>query len=220
MVSALLFCSLPTGCLTVPENPSCTTGNTPIPRWVYTGGEDKTLSGHYVGVGQAEYIPDNPYLQMQLARRRALSQLTQGILVTVESSMELVESMGIDRATTRRTATRRLKVASRLTLRDVIQDASYQDPDTCTLWVRVKIARAVANNFIALEQAAGLYQLSIDDTGATPAQRLRWVTKAKEKLGSMDNSALTQGTDEKLLLAARIAEREETLRRHRETTCG
>ncbi|BCS94706.1 hypothetical protein DSLASN_03380 [Desulfoluna limicola] len=160
----------------------------------------ENFDGYYVGVGQAEPMDGNLFLQRQLARRRALDQLIQSIQVTVESSMELMESQqgsaGGDTSAIR-TATRRLRVASDLTVNEVTNAGIYQDPVTCILWVRLKVRRDLADNLVALKQATILHQLSVDETEATPAQKLRWINEALVRLSDVDFSALPKDAGNK-----------------------
>lgn len=199
----VVFC----GCLGAAPRPECRADERRAPLWVH---HVESLGGYYVGMGQAEPVEGGLFAQRQLAGRRALADLIEKIQVTVESSMELSESQAMGAAgdvSVTRAAKRHLQVASGLTLNEVTDAGSYQDPSTCRLWMRVKIRRDLADNLLALKHARALFQQSLDETGATPAQTLRWVTEAQARLADVDFSVLPRdaGSRENLtvLFAAR-----------------
>ncbi|VFQ44789.1 hypothetical protein MSL71_24460 [Desulfoluna butyratoxydans] len=183
-----------TGCAgksaTYPEGHPCAGTGQPRPTWVHDGG---TLDGTFVGVGKSGPMEGNFFLQKMSARQMALVNLLDQVQVTVESSMELMESQAQttdgDLSATR-LATRRLRVASSLTMNDVTFAGSYMDPSSCTLWVRYTIRRDTAENLVALKQAKALHQMTYDEEAATPAQKLRWIIDALARLNDVDFSVL------------------------------
>ena len=193
---ALVF----SGCLAGGKAPQCPPAVSPVPGWVH---HVEILDDHYVGIGQAAPGSRGPFVQKQLARKRALGQLLQAIQVTVESSMELSERQGNTKVY--RTVTRHLRVASQLTLKEVANAGIYQDPATCILWVRLKIGRELADNLIALKQAKELYGMSLEGgEGVTSAQALRWITEAQARLADVDFRALPKDAGNRAFLTQRF----------------
>ncbi|VVS94451.1 hypothetical protein [Desulfoluna spongiiphila] len=208
-----------TGCAgeaarTYPQWHPCAGESQALPAWMH-GVE--VLDGYYVGVGQAGPMGGNFFLQKMRARDLALVDLLDQVQVTVESSMELMESQTRkahgDLSATRR-ATRRLRVASSLTFTDVTRAGSYMDPSTCTFWVRYTVRRDIADNLVALKQAKALHRMTYDEEGASPAQKLRWITDAQARLNDVDFSVLSKDAGNKnhltALFIARKAELEQS----------
>jgi len=211
IVVAIAFAFVLSGCLEFAKKPQCAVDVSPVPTWVY---HVENFDGYYVGVGQAEPMDGNLFLQRQLARKRALDQLIQSIQVTVESSMELTESQegsAGGNTSASRTATRRLRVASHLTVNEVTHAGIYHDPATCILWVRLKIRRDLADNLVALKQATILHQLSVDETDATPAQKLRWIDDALVRLKDVDFTVLPKDAGNKNHLTELFVKRKSEL---------
>lgn len=208
---AMLLMLVFSGCMGVAKRPQCASDVSPLPYWVH---HVEMLDGYYVGIGQAEPAYDGNFYQKQLARNRAFGQLIQTIQVTVESSMELTESQETKEngdTSASRSATRHLRVASRLYLNEVTNAGTYLDPSTCILWVRLKIRRELADNLIALKQAKSLYQMTLDETTATPAQKLRWITDAQARLNDVDLSVLPKNAGNKNHLTELFAKRKAEL---------
>lgn len=211
VAAGVALLSLAAGCLGAASGPRCAAEGGPAPSWVH---HEEGLGGYYVGVGQAESGEGGAFSQRQLAEKRALADLTEAIQVTVESSMELSESQEKTAGgafSSSQTATRNLRVASHLTLSEVTDAGSYQDPATCLLWVRVKIRREFADNLIALKQAKALYQITLDEKEATPAQKLRWISDAQARLTDVDFSLLPKDAGNKDHVTALFARRKAEL---------
>lgn len=208
---ALLLMLILCGCMGSVKGVPCASDVSPLPSWVHSG---EILDGYYVGIGQAPPESGGLFMQKQRARRRALGQLIQNIQVTVESSMEVTQSQEIKKnggTSIRRIATHRLRVGSSLTLKEVATDGIYLDPVTCILWVRLKIRRDLADTLIALKQAEDLYQRSVDEITASPAQRVRWIREARALLQGVDFSLLPEDAGRKHHLTALFARRDAEL---------
>lgn len=208
VMALMLICC---GCSAIAKRPRCRVDISPMPSWVH---HVEILEGYYVGIGQAGPVDGGIFLQRQLARRRAMGQVIQNIRVMVESSMELTEREETEEngdTLVSRSATRHLRVASRLSLNEVTEAGSYLDPVTCILWVCIKIRRDLADNLIALKQAKGLYRMTLDETMATPAQKLRWITEAQARLDDVDFSVLPKDAGNENHLTALLAKRKAEL---------
>lgn len=220
MVAVLLVL---TGCVggapTFPQGRPCAGGTLFLPTWVH---DAELLAGYYVGVGQADPEDDNFFLQKMRAREMALVDLLDQVQVTVESSLELMETQAREASgdlSAVRLAKRRLRVASSLTFHEVTAAGSYVDPSTCRLWVRYKIRRDIADNLIDLKQARALYQMTFDEKEATPAQKLRWITDALVRLNDVDFTVLPKGAgNENHLTALFVKRKTELEKRGTQTT--
>lgn len=198
-----VFC----GCLGAAPRPECGAVGGRAPLWVHYV---ESPDGYYVGMGQADPVEGGLFVQRKLAGRRALADLIEKIQVTVESSMELSESQerGAEGdVSVTRAVRHHLQVASHLTLNEVTDAGSYQDPSTCRLWMRVKIRRDLADNLLALKQAKALFQKSLDEKEAPPAQTLRWVREAQARLADVDFSVLPKDAGNRDNLTALFATR-------------
>jgi len=184
-----------------------------LPTWVH---DVEILDGYYVGVGQAGPMGDNFFLQKMRARELALVDLLDQVQVTVESSMEVMESQAQKAdgdVVATRLATRRLRVASSLSFNDVTPAGSYIDPSTCMLWVRYKIRRDIADNLVALKQAKALHRMTYDEEADAPAQKLRWARDALARLNDVDFSALPKDAGNKHHLTGLFVARKAELER-------
>ncbi|WP_300674284.1 hypothetical protein [Desulfoluna sp.] len=193
------------------DMPYCTMDVSPLPCWVH---DVALLDGYYVGVGSSAPFAEGFTPQKFRAKAMALENLIHQIQVTIESSLEVTESqeqIAGGETLASRAVTRHLRVASSLTLTEVKEAGYYMDPSTCIFWMRLKIKREVADNLIALKQAKGLYQLTVDESAATPAQKLRWIVDATARLSDVDFSVLPRDAGNKSHLSELFARRKTEL---------
>lgn len=112
----------------------------PRPAWLDGA---RTQPGFHIGVGSSAFAPGGPDEQIRLARQNAMTELSHGIEVSVESTLEtqLRVAKAGERERIQSEITEVKKVASALTLESVEVADRWLDRGSsqCLLWVRVRV---------------------------------------------------------------------------------
>lgn len=116
--------------------------NSPQPDWIYS---ERSIEGYYVGVGVSSKSRKSSAEQIKISGKDAKRDLAENIQVTIQSEFKQKQTVKtIDEEVVSEELVESLtETASEASLKMVITDALWLDPNSCLLWTRVKVKKEI-----------------------------------------------------------------------------
>jgi hypothetical protein len=171
---------------------------TMAPGWVYAAGCDflpaaaqpdwingtRTVTGYFVGVGVASKSSIGSDFQIEKSQQDAMRDLSENIEVTIKSQLTIRQSSDDSTSFSSEEAESLIVTSSNASLKNVVTDKVWLDRNSCLVWTRVKISKAI----VAAE--------------SNRQQQLARVAKLQALIDAADSSTVdTDTAQEKLELA-------------------
>lgn len=153
------------------------------PDWI---GNNK-LENFYSGIGQAEKEKGGFQVQLNMAKKNALADLSENIKVNVHSDFKIEKIVDTAQDKNDKKIKRIIKTASTIELNDISDTERWLDQENCSLWCRIKIKKKIVDNLIKLERAETLYEKALSDD-IKPEIRIKNINDAIHCLNTIDFS--------------------------------
>ncbi|MDC1286378.1 LPP20 family lipoprotein [Gammaproteobacteria bacterium] len=113
---------------------------TPQPDWINGA---RTLPGYYLGVGVASKSAKGSDFQLEKSQQDAIRDLSENIEVTIKSQLTIRQSSDDSTSFSSEEAESLIVTSSNASLQNVLTDKVWLDRNSCLVWTRVKISKAI-----------------------------------------------------------------------------
>jgi hypothetical protein len=194
----------------------------PQPDWI---NGTRTVAGYFVGVGVASKSAKGSDFQIEKSQQDAIRDLSENIEVTIKSQLTIRQSSDDSTSFSSEEAESLIVTSSNASLKNVLTDKVWLDRNSCLVWTRVKISKAIveaeSNRQQQLARVARLQALidAADSSTTDTDAALEKLERASVLLAYIDFSVI-DADGQKAELTLRINQVTENLETRSETSAS